>query len=187
MLTMIKVSVSAQLAQIPAVMDFASRGDADFPARAQQWLGNAEQMLGRLRRSEVALLAMLKGKLLSALEGQRDPQVSLALSSRKAIRAAATIYLAQAESELREVLGKVEDQLQPMRHQLAQLVSAGSLLGMIGNPASAHNREAYLQTVWLRLSEAEQTRGMATYLRTSLASIDRLYLLDELLCNLHGQ
>lgn len=186
MLTMFRESLRQQLALLPAVSELAARGEASFPDRAQDWLQKTEQALVQLRRPEAGLFATLRGRLASAREGFRDPQVPGELTSRKALRATASVYLSQAEELLRRALGDVEEQLGPLRGQLAQLVSAASLLALIP-PLGDTPREPWLRQIWARIGQAEQTRGMATYLQTALTPVDRLYLLDELLSNLHAQ
>lgn len=186
MLTMFRECLRQQLALLPAVTDLAVRNEASFPDRAQDWLHRTEQALVQLRRPEAALFSTLRGRLGSAREGFRDPQVPGELTSRKALRATASVYLSQGEEVLRRALGDVEEQLRPLRGQLAQLVSAASLLSLIP-PIGDTPREPWLRLIWARISQAEQTRGMATYLQTSLSSVDRLYLLDELLSNLDSQ
>jgi hypothetical protein len=183
MMTMLRESLHAQLALLPAITDLSARSDPSFPDRAQEWLAATEKSLSQLRRPEAGLFATLRGRLLSSREGFRDPQVPGEMTNRKALRAAATVYLSQGEGALRETLAQIEDQLRPLRAQLAQLVSAGCLLGLIPQNQEGP-REEFLRLIWSRLSEVDQTRGMATYLRTTLAAIDRLYLLDELLGNL---
>lgn len=185
MLTMCKETIEQQLALLPGVNELAVRADASFPDQAQSWLHLTEQALQKLRRPEASLFSTLRGRLSSAREGFRDPQVPGELTSRKALRATAVVYLSQAEETLRRGLGEIEDLLRPLRGQLAQLVSAASLLGLIP-PLGEFGREQWLRLIWTRISQAEQTRGMATYLQTTLGAVDRLYLLDELLGHLNS-
>jgi hypothetical protein len=181
MLTMTAVTIHKSLG---ALSDLLARGEPSYPERVLAWLDETEKALARLRRSEAALLASLRGKLLCARDGLRDPAVPGELTPRKQLRGAAAMYLCQAEELLRSALAGIDEQLGPLRNQLAQLVSAGYLLGLIAAPSDNGEREAWLRQTWSRLSETEQTRGMTVYLRTTLTPVDRLYLLDELLANL---
>ena len=91
------------------------------------------------------------------------------------LKAAAAVYLSQGEALLRDTLSALDAQLQPLRGQLAQLISAGYLLGML-SPPDGVVQESWLRLCWSRLAEHEQTRGMAVYLTTALSPVDRLYL-----------
>ncbi len=186
MLTMLGVCLRQQLSLLPALTGLSAQGDARYPDQAAEWLLATEQELSRLRRHEAGLFATLRGRLVATREGFRDPQVPGELTNRKALKAAAAVYLSQGEALLRDTLSALDAQLQPLRGQLAQLISAGYLLGLLSPPDGVVH-ESWLRLCWSRLAEHEQTRGMAVYLTTALSPVDRLYLFDELLGNLHFQ
>lgn len=185
MLTLALESFRSALAAVSGLPDPVQSGDATYLDRVIAWLANTESELARIRRPEAAHLASLRSKLLSAREGYRDPQVAGELTSRRYLRAVAAVYLGEAESALRSALLMIEDQLRPLRGQFAQLVSAACLLGLLPPLAPGAPREPWLRQTLQSLTQADQTRGMAVFLRTSLAAVDRLYLLDEALLNLN--
>lgn len=183
MLTIVSVKLKERLAILSALTDLEARSDPTFPERVLVWLDETEKALQQLRRPEAATLAALRGKLLASRDGFRDSEVRGDLTPRKALRAAATIYMAQAEARLRDALQQIEAHLQPLRAQLLQLVSAGYLLGVIASRGSA-THEQWLSRTWSQLGNSDKLRGVHVYLSAALPSTDRLYLLDELLTNL---
>ena len=183
MLAVTRESIQRQLVELPAIIDLYAQGEPAFVPKALTWLNATEKAMSQLRQPEAALMATLRGRLLAAQDGLRDPEVGAGLTPRKALRATAAICLSRAESVLRERVNAIDAQLQPIRTQMAQLISVCSLMRPISLTPS-DPREIWLRAVWNGLPINDAVRPMHAFLTTALGPTDRLYLLDELLVNM---
>lgn len=183
MQTVLRETLQRQLAQVPSIIDLYAKGEPTLVDRTARWLQETESALTRLRRPEAALMATLRGRLIAAKDGFRDPEVGGEMTPRKVVRAAAAYYLSKAESVLRERIALIDAQLDPIRNQMAQLISACHVTQPIPL-VPTDSREQWLRSIWTTLQNNEATRPWHVLLTTTLGLTDRLYLLDELLMNL---
>lgn len=183
MLAVTRETYLRHLAELPGIVDLYARGDPAFVTRSLDWLNACEKALSQLRQPEAAVMATLRSRLLAARDGFRDPEVGGNLTSRKALRASAAVYLSRAENVLRERVSAIDAQLLPLRHQMAQLLSVCSLMRSIPLKPTA-SRETWLRSIWNDLPTNDSVRPMHAFLTTALGPTDRLYLLDELLINM---
>jgi hypothetical protein len=173
------------LAQLPSVLDLYRDASPSFILEAVAWLASMEATLLRFRSPKASLIAAERGLILATADGYRDPQVAGGGqgSSRRGARATAVVSLGRAEAAVRSQIEAINEQLDAMKVKLAQLLVIASSVRPLPMPGSeAHTQ--WLTNVWAGLAVSEETRRMQAFIATSLATVDRLYLLDELLLNL---
>lgn len=186
MLVIIRERLLEHLTELPQVLDLYASGDPGFVDSAVEWLSDAEATLVRHRQSAVPLLSTQRGLIIAVRDGYHDPELdSSAIPRRKAVRATASVCLARSEAALRDRIDAIDEHLAPLRRQMAQLLSVTSVVRPISLPAEPPaNRQRWLERVWHELPINGDTKPMYDYLNASLAPVDRLYLLDELVTNL---
>jgi hypothetical protein len=185
-LTVLREELLGHLSQLPSVFDLYTNNDSAFVTQALNWLSSAEATLLKFRNPNAALLATERGHILTAKDGYCDPAIVVKEKSlRKAIRATTSVCLARAESALREQVNSINQQLAPERLKMAQLLSVVSAINPIPLPPTEPYTN-WLQSVWNNLLVNGDTKPMHAYLSATLAPVDRLYLLDELLTNMLG-
>jgi len=185
MQTVLREELLVHLFKLSEVLDLYSSGDPNFVNRAVQWLSKTESVLTKFRHSSVSLLATQRGLIVAAKDGYLDPELEsgVRVSTRKVIRATASLCLARAESELRGCVDAIDRRLDPLRLKMAQLISVASSNKPISFPPTEPRTE-WLKSVWNDLAINGDTKLMHTYLSAALSPIDRFYLLDELLDNM---
>ena len=184
MLSVLRAELLDHLLRLGGVLDRYASSDPDFVAQATRWLSRAEEILKRYRQPTAALMAAQHGLILAAEDGFHDPEIDPSVTSpRKLLRATASLCLSRAESSLRSQVAAIDEQLEPVRLKMAQLVSVASSVKPIPLPPT-EPRTLWLQTVWNGLAVNGDTKPMHAYISTVLSPVDRLYLLDELLSNL---
>jgi len=184
MLSVLRAELLDHLLRLGSVLDRYASSDPDFVAQAIRWLSGTEDTLKRFRQPGAALMAAQHGLILAAGDGFHDPEIDPAVTSpRKLLRATASLCLSRAESSLRSQVAVIDEQLEPVRLKMAQLVSVASSVKPIPLPPT-EPRTLWLQTVWNGLAVNGDTKPMHAYISTVLSPVDRLYLLDELLSNL---
>jgi hypothetical protein len=184
MLSVLRAELLDHLLRLGGVLDRYATGDPDFVGQATRWLSGVEETLKRFRQPAASLMAAQHGLILAAGDGFRDPQIDPAVTSpRKLVRATASLCLSRAESSLRSQVAAIDEQLEPVRLKMAQLVSVASSVKPIPLPPTEPHT-IWLQNVWNGLVVNGDTKPMHAYISSVLSPVDRLYLLDELLSNL---
>lgn len=184
MLSVLRTELLNHLLRLGGVLDRYASNDPDFVAQANRWLAGAEEILNRFRQPDAALIAAQHGLILAASDGFHDPEIDPAVTSpRKLLRATTSLCLSRAETSLRSQVAAIDEQLDPVRLKMAQLISVASSARPIPLPPT-EPRTIWLQTVWNGLAVNGDTKPMYAYISTVLSPVDRLYLLDELLSNL---
>ncbi len=65
-----------KLLKLPALIDAYQRNDADFVRQANAWFQELEKALNQLRSPLTSLVANQRGRVVSALEGYREPALA---------------------------------------------------------------------------------------------------------------
>jgi hypothetical protein len=165
------------------IVDCYRQGDPRYTAEAMAWIEALEALLVRFRRPEAAQVSSERAQLQAVMDGYRSPGFEPGLSQRRAERAATARALANIEVVMRERLGVIEKRLGEFRQSIAQLLAVSSQLNPIPMP-SGEPRTEWLKKVWHGLMLSNELRQMYAYINGSLALVDRLYLLDDVLTNL---
>jgi hypothetical protein len=183
--TVLRQELLEHLARLPAVFELYRNADPRFMPEAVAWLSAIEATLLRFRSPKASQLAAERGLILAAADGYRDPQVASAsqAASRRGASATTALCLGRAEAAVRLHVEAISEQLDAMKVKMAQLLAIGSSARAIPMPRG-EPRTAWLSQVWAGLVVNEETQRMHMFLAASLATVDRLYLLDELLSNL---
>jgi hypothetical protein len=187
MLTVIREELTKHLLELPEITNLYVLQDPDFEVQTVGWLVMVEKTLSRFRNPSVSLAAAQKGRIMSARDGYVEPEFSgKKVNTRKVTRATALLALTQAESAIRQEVEKINMEIEPSRVKMTQLLSVASSIKPIPMPPTEPRTE-WLKKVWNALSVSEDgtdTRALHTYLGVALHTVDRLYLLDDLLTNL---
>lgn len=184
MITVLREELLAQLGELPALIDLYTNTDGQFVEYALDWLSKCESVLMRFRSPLAGQVANQRGRIVVANDGYQDPLLfHQTMSARKALRITARVALDDAEKVISRRVSAINDELEPLRMKMAQLISIASAIQPIPLPPT-EPRTTWLQQAWSGLQVNNDTKPMHTFLSVSLSSVDRLYLLDELLSNL---
>lgn len=178
MRAVIRETAQQQLQPIIALVDLYQRGDPAFVDAVIGFFRQAENALAQLRLPEASALATRRGLILAARDGYRPDDVNDG-PKRKAVRAITMRLLAEAEQELREVVGRQDAWLAEMNEKMVQLVAVGMSEGVIPMPPS-QPRARWVAGVWKALGKANG-RAMHAYLSAALQASDRHHLLEQAL------
>jgi len=182
-LTIFREELTNVLLKVPALFDEYARGDISFVDHTIDWHTSVEAVMVRFRSQSASQVAVQRGRILAAKDGYQDPALlKEKTSSSKAVRFTAMACLTLSEAAARLQVEAINGQLDPLRLKMAQLISVASALKPIPYPPTEPHTTWLLQ-VWDGLLVNGDTRPMFNYLKTSLALVDRLYLLDELISN----
>lgn len=172
-----------KLLLLPHLVDAYQHGESGFAARADQWLKDLEQSLSRLRSPLTALVSRNRARIIAARDGFREPVLSSQkLSRRKGVNVTTSRALAEVEAELVAQLKEIDQKFDMWRDKLAQFISVASNAEPIPLPPTDPRRD-WLNQIWRRWGQIEETRAMYSYLNTVMSPADRLHLFDELLEN----
>lgn len=180
MLTMERELLLEHMARVTSLMDLYERGDASFVEHSMHWLREMEKLLQRFRSPEVSLLATLRGRIMAARDGYREPEIDDKVSNRKMVRATVADCIAKADEAIRKRLHAINCELDGMSAKMYQLIALASAVRPI-NVTPKGNRETWLFTIWQGLGVDGPTNQLKGYLSASLALGDRLYLLDDIM------
>jgi hypothetical protein len=172
-----------KLLKLPALIDAYQRNDVGFVERSNHWLQELEQSLNQLRNPLTSKVANERGRVISALEGYRDPALNGGrVSRRKAVNVTTSLALSEVETVLVAQIQDIDGKFDLWREKLAQFISVAS--GMVPIPLPPTDpRQDWLKQIWANWKTIEETRAMFNYLNTVMSPSDRLQLLGELLDN----
>ncbi len=180
MLTIERELLLERMARVSLLIDMYERGDASFVEQTLHWMRDMETLLQRFRSPEVSLFATLRGRIMAARDGFREPEIDSKVTSRKLIRATAAECIGRADEAIRNRLHAINSELDGMAAKLYQLIALSGAARPI-NLAVRTEREAWLFSIWQGLGVDGPTNQLKGYLSASLALGDRLYLLDDIM------
>ena len=172
-----------KLLQLPALIDAYQRNDADFVQQVNSWFQELERALSQLRSPLASLVANQRGRIISALDGYREPALANGkMSRRKAANITTSLALSEVETALVKLLQDIDEKFDLWREKMAQYISVASAVIPIPLPPT-EPRQNWLKDIWTSWKALDETRAMYNYLNTAIAPNDRLHLLGELLEN----
>ena len=172
-----------QLDKLSPLVAAYRAADFAFPEMAIKWLEESEKLLASVHAPGSSEIATLKGGIVKAEDALRDAEEKPSRSRvRSARNAAAMDALTRGEEILRAPLSEAEGRLKHFEEKLCEGMTALALQVALPMPVSP--RTAWLNSVWGLLNEQPPTRPLALSLATSLSMVDRLFILDNVLCRL---
>ena len=173
------------LAGISPLVDLYMVKSPEFTERVILWLKDSEYKLSKTRLPEGSRLASMRSRILSAAEKGENEQGDYSPRKAKRLRNfEASGCLEEVEQVLSEVRVSNINRLEMFKAKLEEAITAASLLGLI--PETEKTTESELKFIWKAMMENQSTKPTAIYISSSLSSIDRLFILKELVINLKG-
>ena len=167
------------LMEISGLVDLYERKDPSFLQRVMAWLSESEKAFAQLRHPFAAFPAAQRAQILAAREGLRDAGTENTRHQRKIAPIAAAQALSRMEEELRDQVSSLDEIFEDAKGKIAQLLVIASAVAPLSAP-EGRERQIWLEEIWARLGEASEARALYLYLNASLAKVDRLYLLNEI-------
>lgn len=156
----------------------------DFPDRLVDWLRRAEDMLKRHRRRQLAPLAALRARALTAIAGVHEGADAPARrqQARKQTAGACALLLGQAQGLLHEAQAMVEprrDEAARLIQQMLQILIQNGLLQALLDAAPGPAER--LALVWQACQTRPEVANGARQVLGLVAWADALRLIDETL------
>jgi hypothetical protein len=175
--------LSPHMQALALLMDAYQKGDPGFPDGALKWLGEVEKTMSSVRLREGSEISSLRGRILKSADalhtGSEKPPRSQIRSARNVAAAEA---LERAEEIIRIVTQAGRERLQRFEDKLCEGLTALALLVEI--PARGGSTTQWLNSVWRLLRTQDSTRPLAIYLGASLSAVDRLFIMEAVLCRM---
>jgi len=167
---------------IPPLIDQYVQQQYSFVENTLIWLKNNEQAIASTRSPLIAQFSALRGQLIAIDDGLLNDNIQTGRSIRKNRRALAAHIITIADQALRDELANIDQYFEELKDKLSQLIAIVSAKEQL--PFCAVITTEYLDRLWLLLQQHEETKSMSIYIKTRTDSVDRHYLLQELLKNL---
>jgi len=175
-----KEQLSCLLLSLSSLSDLYAHGSMDFSMRSCEWLKESEQAMAKLRIPEGAKMATLRTRILAAPDcALKNSGLRLRSEARKYQDATASEALEEAQVTIQNVLDEAKETLSFYEKKLEEALTAAMLVNII--PPLSHPREMWLKLILDALEAHQSTKPTIIYLKMSLISVDRLYILDSIM------
>ena len=183
MLAYTRERILQHLAELPSLINLYQTHDPDFIPNAVIWLSQVEGTLLQLRLPAVSSIAAGRARIIAALDGYYDGQLSSEkMSRRKASMLITSLVLSQAQDQLYKAISDIDVKFELWREKLAQFLAVASIKKPIPLPIT-EPRDVWLKNVWIGFDLGDETQGMYRYINAVTQLADRLFLLGELINN----
>jgi hypothetical protein len=172
------------LEQIPALINKYESDDSSFPEASKQWLRCGEKLLTTYHKSQVSVLAGLRGSIVAAERGVYESSFAFdpKIRKRKASAATAVFSLNKAQEILQTILNPVIGEVEEARTLIKQVLVLADQKNILTEYMEATDAVTKnLLTLWSNLSKTEDIRVGLNRILTLVSHAEALKLMEETL------
>ncbi len=174
-----------QAEKLTSVSNLYKEQDYLFVDAYFSWLESAENDLSKLRSPLTILLQAEKTMLNSTRDGYLPEHVQAGRNSSKIQRASAAMSLNRVSKAIYENIETIDQDMKPLNESLCQAVAVlAQISPEIFQKISVDQSSS--QLIWMSLGKKNETSHIFNYLSTRIDSIDRDYLMLEILQKFAG-
>lgn len=170
------------LSRVNFLINLYQNGDMSFPLKTLRWLEEAEKGMSEMKIPEGAEMSSLRGSIIKVEDKMKAEDKMVKRSEIKAaVNNAAAEAISRTEEILRERMLESEAILKEFQNKLCEGMTAFLLQNEIPQKGVSYNN--WLNLIWNMMCDQQATKPLTLYIKSSLSSFDRYYILNNIMRN----